>query len=362
MPQTYWARIDSNNANNPALNLTGDPAFEITFARSGANGDLLIEYNGGSPDPDTQIEIGGMAYDFTFELSAALPTLAKDGAGQVPDKFEGSSVYIVTVQDYPAVGQTTRVTFMPQETATQTEMDAFGVGATSLQNVDTTTTGAVCFGEGTLIETQRGSVPVERLEAGDLVQTLDHGPQPIVWTSYSEHRWPGSPENFLPILISRNSFGPGLPKRDLVVSPQHKILVSPTTSNRPDNSGGLLAPAKGLTWMSGIRRMDGKRSVSYHHILMRNHEVLLSEGLPSESFFPGPTAMRMLAPKQRAEILSHFPRMRSDIGLGYGATVRPALTVGETQKLAKNRHFAGRRCGVRARKLDASPSSLLLPA
>lgn len=135
MSLTFWARTDSNSANNPALNLTGDPATQITFVASGTNGDLFLETNGGAPDPDTQVEIGGIAYDFTFELTATLPTLSKDGAQQVPDQFEGSTVITITVHDYPSAGETTRLTFMPNETATQAEMDAFGLGAVDLQNV-----------------------------------------------------------------------------------------------------------------------------------------------------------------------------------------------------------------------------------
>ena len=133
---TFWARTDSNSANNPALNLRGDPATQFTFVESGTNGDLTLDTNGGAPDPDTQVDIGGMLYDFTFELSGELPTQNKDGAGQVPDQFEGSQVFVVSVQDYPSVGETTRLTFLPNENATQAEMDAFGNGRISLQNLE----------------------------------------------------------------------------------------------------------------------------------------------------------------------------------------------------------------------------------
>ncbi|MDU8912956.1 Hint domain-containing protein [Aestuariicoccus sp. MJ-SS9] len=134
---TFWARIDSNSANNPALNLTGDPAVQFSLVESGPNGDLTLDTNGGAPDPDTQVDIGGTLYDFSFELSAELPTLNRDGAGQVPDQFEGSSIFIITVQDYPSAGDTTRLAFMPDEAATQTEMDAFGNGAIDLQATGT---------------------------------------------------------------------------------------------------------------------------------------------------------------------------------------------------------------------------------
>ncbi|QGY00073.1 hypothetical protein EI983_18105 [Roseovarius faecimaris] len=132
---TFWARTDSNSANNPALNLTGDPATQITFVESGTNGDLILDTNGGAPDPDTQVEIGGISYDFTFELSGELPTQQNQGAGQVPDQFEGNVVYVITVQDYPSAGETTRLAFLPDDNATQAEMDAFGNGRIGVQNL-----------------------------------------------------------------------------------------------------------------------------------------------------------------------------------------------------------------------------------
>ncbi|MCZ0812778.1 Hint domain-containing protein [Roseovarius sp. EGI FJ00037] len=132
---TFWARTDSNSANNPALNLTGDPATQITLVESGTNGDLILDTNGGAPDPDTQVEIGGTLYDFTFELSGELPTQNNQGAGQVPDQFEGNAVYVITVQDYPLAGEMTRLAFLPDDNATQVEMDAFGNGRIDVQNL-----------------------------------------------------------------------------------------------------------------------------------------------------------------------------------------------------------------------------------
>lgn len=323
MSQTFWARTDSNSANNPALNLTGDPAQQITFVQSGPNGDIFLEYNGGSPDPDTQVDIGGIAYDFTFKLSATLPTLKKDGAQQVPDQFEGSVVYTITVHDYPTVGETTRLTFMPNETASQTDMDAFGNGAVDLQNIDTTTTGVVCFGEGTLIDTPAGSRAVETLVAGNLVTTLDHGPMPILWISQSTHVWPGSSEDALPIQIRAGALGAGMPARDLVVSPQHKVLIV-DPANRHQS---VLAPAKGLTSRRGIRVMRGKRKVTYYHVLLETHEILLSEGLPTESFYPGPQALKLLRQNQRDAIFKLFPQLKIDPDSGYGPKAFPCLTV-----------------------------------
>lgn len=319
MPKTYWARTDSNSANNPALNLTGDGAVEITFVPFGTNGDILLEPNAGSFDPDTQVVIGGTAYSFTFELAATLPTLNRDGAQQVPNQFEGHAVYIVTVQDYPTAGETTRLTFLADDTATQAEMNSFGNGAISLQAIDTNNPGVICFAAGTLILTPEGERPVETLGVGDLVVTADHGPQPVKWASASERVWPGSSPGDIPILFKAGSLGPDAPARDLIVSPQHKVLV--------DLDGKeVLVPAKGLTALPGVRSMNGRRKIVYHHILFERHEIVFSEGIASESFFPGFMALRMLGAGQRQEI--------RELVQSVGPPCREVLTVRETRDLA----------------------------
>lgn len=333
MPTTYWARTDSNSANNPALNLTGADAVEIMFAPLGANGDIFLDANGGSFDPDTQVIIDGTAYFFTYELSATLPTAKNDGAQQVPDQFEGNSVIIITVLDYPTAGETTRLTFLPDDTATEADMNSFGNGAISLQNIDTNGPGIICFASGTLILTPEGEKPVETLRAGDLVATLDHGPQPIVWVSASERFWPGASPNDLPVLLKAGCLGQGRPARDLAVSPQHKILVTPGMFGAECGGADTLAPAKGLTGLPGVRLMQGKRQVTYHHLMFARHEIVVSNGLASESFYPGPTAMKMLSAGQRAEVLAIWPDLGDDPTAAYGPTARRSLTVSETRTL-----------------------------
>jgi hypothetical protein len=337
MASTFWARTDSGSANNPALNLTGDPAVEITFVQSGTSGDLILDTAGGGIDPNTQVEIGGIVYDFTFEISGFMPTTKNNGSQQVPDQFEGNAVYIVAVQDYPTAGEATRLSFLPDDLATQAEMDSFGNGAIDVQSVDTTSGGAVCFAAGTHILTPEGYLIVEDLKAGDLVLTLDHGPQPILWISQSEHVWPGNSEKELPILISSGALGPNTPRTDLVVSPQHKILVSDENTTNASNNAEVLVPAKGLTSRPGVRVMKGKSQVTYYHILLERHEILLADGLTTESFFPGPTALKMLRAKQREVIFSLFPGLRECRADGYGPQARSCLTRRKTEELSKPR-------------------------
>ena len=349
MGQIFWARTDSGSANNPALNLTGDPAVEITFVASGETGDLFLEYNGGLPDPDTQVEIGGTLYDFSFELSAYLPTQKRDGAQQVPDQFEGQSGYIVTVQDYPAPGDSTRLFFTTDGTASQVDMDSFGTGAIDLQGVDTTTTGAVCFGEGTLIDTPRGAVRVEDLRPGDLVETLDHGAQEILWVRRDERWLEESPETEKPILIRAGALGAGMPVRDLILSPQHRVLVGEAgqLGQALPGSGPVLVAAKALCALPGVRVMKGRKKVTWVHFAFRGHEIVRSEGALTESLLLGAMALESMSASERAMVTALFGEGDGETPLN-GPAARPILGVKAFQRL-----YRGQSRPLRAPKMAA---------
>lgn len=336
MDPTYWAREDSGSANNPALNMTGAPARQITFVpetTGGLLGDLFIERPlGGGPDPDTLVRIGTGLYEFTFEVSGTLPTLKKHGAQQVPDQLEAQPVYIVTVHDYPAAGETTRLTFLPDAQATEAEMNAFGKGAIDVQDASfDPPEGSVCFATGTLIDTPAGPVPVEQLAPGDVVMTRDHGPMPILWVGQSRMTWPGSSKKALPILIAAGALGAGLPRRDLVVSPQHKMLVAGPAVVKMHGRPEVLVPARGLTGLPGVREMTGKRDVTYFHVLLSEHAILVAEGSFSESFYPGLQALKALRPMQVRRVEAALSGQGG--ARGYAAHPAPKLTVAQGRRL-----------------------------
>jgi hypothetical protein len=122
--------------------------------------------------------------------------------------------------------------------------------------------------------TPRGEVAVETLAIGDAVVTLTHGIRPIVWIGrrrYSAEQalaWPGA----RPILIEAGAIEDGVPHRDLLVSPEHALLVS-----------GILVPAGLLVNGTSIRR-TAPASVAYVHIELDVHAAVLAEGMPAESF------------------------------------------------------------------------------
>ncbi|MGP6086093.1 Hint domain-containing protein [Antarctobacter jejuensis] len=351
MNDTFWARFDSNSANNPALNMTGDPAVEITFVNetpTGGTGDLFLDQPaGGGIDPDTVVSIGGTTYSFTFELVGTLPTTKKNGSQQVPDQFEGNAVYIITVQDYPTPGSSARLAFLPDDNATQTEMDAFGNGAIDIQNLDTSPPpSAVCFLAGTRIDTPTGPVPVERLAPGDLVLTRDAGARPVIWVGKTTLHWPGAEDDSKPIMITAKALGTGLPHRDVILSPQHRVLLSGPDVQSAFGVSEVFVPAKAMVGLPGVRQMSGRRSAEYHHVLLNDHQILMTEGLPSESFYPGPNALRALAPNLRFELMRLIPGLAAGVAEGYGALAR--------------RSFAFRKAAARLADLRRKP--LLVPA
>lgn len=181
-------------------------------------------------------------------------------------------------------------------------------------------TGVICFGDGTLIDTPRGPIPVEKLSEGDLVRTVDQGYRPLIWVSRTRLDWTATDDSDKPILIKANALGAGLPKTDLRVSPQHRILLPDC-----DHEGGVFTPAKSLVGMPGIRQMKGCRSITYHHLLLDGHEVIFANGLPCESFFPGRRAIDVLSGESRSSILRCLMKLFSRTSAMRFRLARPAL-------------------------------------
>lgn len=170
---------------------------------------------------------------------------------------------------------------------------------------------ADCFATGTLIDTPDGPRPVELLKAGDRVITRDHGAQVLLWAGHMQldgARLDLQP-NLRPIRISAGSLAPGYPSRDLVLSPQHRVLVRSNIVQRMFGLREILVAAKHLTGLPGIEVMHPPNGVGYHHLLLDRHQILRSEGAWTESLYLGPQAMKGLPPGARREITALFPEL-----------------------------------------------------
>ena len=201
---------------------------------------------------------------------------------------------------------------------------------------------APCFTTGTLIDTAIGLRPIEDLRPGDMIRSRDRGWQPLRWIGAARlgpARLDLQPA-LRPIRIRAGALGPGLPERDLTVSPQHRVLIRSVIAARMFGQAENLVAAKHLTTLPGIDILDPPGGVTYWHMLFDRHEVICSNGAWSESLFTGPQAMKSLGAAARREILSLFPELSRPGQQPLGA--RTFLSGRQGRKLAE-RHSRNRR-------------------
>ncbi len=183
-----------------------------------------------------------------------------------------------------------------------------------------------CFTPGTLIATPNGEVCVEALKAGDQIITRDNGIQTL--------RWVGSrtmtKEELLdqgrlrPILIRKGALGQNQPSRDMMVSPNHRVLVSSGQVELLFEENEVLVAAKHLTGLDGVERVKADQ-VTYIHIMFDHHEVVLSDSAWTESFQPGDMSLKGVGQAQRDEIFALFPELATHDGIQSYASARRVL-------------------------------------
>lgn len=220
------------------------------------------------------------------------------------------------------------------------------IGTLAFSNIETV---IPCFTTGTRIDTINGPVAVERLRQGDLILTRDSGYKALKWIGRRDLNAVdliARPE-FCPVLIPAGALGAGSPARNLVVSPQHRVLVTGARSELMTGEVEVLVPALHLIGHGGTRRM-APSPVSYFHLLFDAHEIVRSDGAWSESFQPGGDALDSMDSLQRREVLALFPELRLECGPGLFPAARISLKRHEAYAvLADQRHRAGFRSSGR---------------
>ncbi|MEM7471106.1 MAG: Hint domain-containing protein [Pseudomonadota bacterium] len=192
-----------------------------------------------------------------------------------------------------------------------------------------------CFTPGTAIATPRGEVPVEDLRIGDKVITRDNGIQEIRWVGAKRMDARALQQNphLQPILIAKESLGNGLPERDMLVSPNHRVLVNTDRVSLYFEENEVLVAAKYLeNHGEGVHSIQSM-GTTYLHFMFDNHEVVLSNGAWSESFQPGDHSLRAVGNAQRNEIFELFPELKGERGREAYASARLSLKKHEAQML-----------------------------
>jgi Ca2+-binding RTX toxin-like protein len=275
---------------------------------TGTGRDTVVLTRGGGWDVVTDLDITRMPDGFTrdrLDLSGLRGGSGPGGLVRWKDIVITQTAQGDAILQFPEGERLTLLGVPPSAIALAPDAQALGIP---------------CFTPGTLIRTPGGESPVERLRPGDLVLTRDDGPQPIRFVAMRRL----GPEELAatpalrPVRIGAGAFGNDRP---LLVSPQHGVLVA-----RADGSEGL-ARAIQLARMKGgkVRVAEGARSVTYIHLVFDRHQVVFSNGLATESFYPGARALAGLAPDAREEFARLFPDIAARGLPAYGPSARPYL-------------------------------------
>lgn len=169
----------------------------------------------------------------------------------------------------------------------------------------------VCFVAGTRILTPEGPVPVETLTQGQTVLGPNGTPLTLrlVLCRPISRRALDADHRLRPVRIQAGALGQALPERDLLVSRQHRMLISAPVVERMFGVPEVLVPAIKLVGLPGIFVDFVVPEVSYYHLVFDRHEVVIAEGAPSESLFAGPRALQSVTAAARDEILRLFPEI-----------------------------------------------------
>lgn len=286
--------------------LVGEDGNDVIYSGTGAD-----EMDGGA-DQDTFFEVNDGDTIFGGETGDDFDTINLTGSG-----------------DH-------RVTYSPSDAESGTieflDTDGNVTGSAHFEGIERI---IPCFTPGTLIATEVGTRNVSELSIGDRIYTRDHGLQEIRWIGtrhLSKTELDETP--FLqPVIIRAGALGNALPDRDMMVSPNHRLLVTDAKAELLFGEAEILVAAKHLIGTTGIEKAKIE-NVTYVHFMFERHEIVMSDGLWSESFQPGLQALAGLDDPQRDEIFTLFPELKLDPSSVF-TTARPVARKREAQILIK---------------------------
>lgn len=321
--------VQFSGAGSTAFIDGGDDGDDITSGDSadtilgGAGGDVISA--GGGLDALTgglgdDVIAGGTGSDTIFLANG-------DGSDVIVggEDGDGSDIDRIILS-----GGNLRVTFTNDDRATESGIiEFFGadgnlLSTTSFSEIEQ----VICFAAGTRLRTPEGERAVETLAAGDLVETLDRGAQPVRWVG---RRLVPARGRFAPVRIRAGAFGAA---RDLLVSPQHRMLLRGPEAELLFGAPEALAAARHLVDGDRVRIDETMDVVEYVHVLFDRHEIVFAEGAPTESFHPGAAALAGVTDGAREELFALFPELRGRAE-GLGPLARPVLRAHEARALAR---------------------------
>ncbi len=200
----------------------------------------------------------------------------------------------------------------------------------------------LCLTKGTRVLTPNGSRPVEDLMPDDLVVTLSGESAPVrhILKRHVTSEVQSANPKLCPIRISAGALGNGLPRHDLLVSRQHRMLVRSQIAQRMFGASEVLVAAIRLTELPGIFVEEPTNDVTYIHLMFDTHEVIFAEGAATESLLATRAVLKSFPTQIREEFETLFPDLLESKKPIQSACPIPSL---KHQKRLVARHAKNRR-------------------
>ena len=278
------AAITGNSALNQVYNFASNGLPIVTLWDGGSNNTLdLSGYSTASVvnlNAGTFSSFNGLSRNLSIAINTAIDKFVGGAGNDVITVNSDADVINGGGGSNTAVFGNTRASYtVAFNGGTVTVTPVGGGNAATLTNIQTVqfsdTSIAACFLRGTRIMTERGEVAIENLVAEqDWAITASGHAARIVWIGHrmAELRRHPRPWDVMPVRIAAGAFGDGLPRRDLMVSPDHALLID-----------GVLIPARALINGATVVQESHDRA-EWFHVELEWHDAILAEGLATESY------------------------------------------------------------------------------
>jgi hypothetical protein len=273
---TYqWNATYSGDANNEAASDIDDPAEQVTVNQDTPTLSTIPDQTTVTLGPPVTLHDAAFLQDgYNSTGSITFTLIGPDGTTVVDTEMvlvSGNGLYFTPTGFTPS-GPYGAGTY--QWNATYSG-DANNEAASDIDDPAEQVTVVACYRRGTLILTPAGEVPVEELAIGDRIVALAGEERPIRWIGYRAYdgRFIAGNRQVLPICVMADAMAPGVPARDLYLSPEHSLWID-----------GVLVQAKHLVNGATIVQAEGIDQVEYFHVELDEHDVIFADGAAAETF------------------------------------------------------------------------------
>lgn len=302
---------DGSHLDGETITLLNNNWLEVTIRDNGSDSDF--DDNDGNQRLDGAQVIDGVTYSDGTRVEAEYFIELTDEFGNVYEavsfNVRNSNPAYATVEGLAFIGPPKG--WPPVGVPLEVTRSEEGPGSSGRPDISASELVVPCFTPGTMITTPNGLTPVEELCLGDRVLTLDHGFREIRWINLVTldngqlQRDPG----LRPVRVKAHAFGENQPSQDMLLSPQHRVLLRGwQTELLFGTHEGLAAVTHLLNDHSILPAPDIER-VTYIHFMFDCHEVVCANGLWAESFLPGPRTIGGLEDGPRGELFKLFPEL-----------------------------------------------------